>query len=470
MKTNSSQSRLTSFREQLLGKWRRPRSLTVVVPVTATGVDELRTRLSNLARSFRQALEKLNDLHSFRLVVVPPDIGNDRSTRILLNIVHDEPLENHLAKLIETAGELLVEAFAGAGFSGSPADLPQFFMRHRLRENTVHLGAINKTVSDIKSEDRLREKIEVFIDDQMDRGSWDENTDIERIRQRIKDYILQKDGGEGLPLAPSQNLNPTARLLKFIDLIATFAFPAIGVLAKDTLEAIGRIKDETHRTAARLAYGLWWIYGGIFTGLAIVGVRILEIIEPDIEASPPDEETLRRLEATEDHRLKNEVTLWFPVKDSWKRRLLLALILWGSERASRHFWTVGHLADIDTIHYARLLQVDAGRSMIFMSDYDGSLHRYLDDFIGVGSRAVVPISSNFTGCPKTRWLFGQEDPDTFDGRWRGLIRRYQLEASVWYSAYPLLTVRDIRTNTEIRDGLFAEELSDAEAQRWARRF
>jgi hypothetical protein len=65
---------------------------------------------------------------------------------------------------------------------------------------------------------------------------------------------------------------------------------------------------------------------------------------------------------------------------------------------------------------------------------------------------------------------GKKEADTFDGRWRGLIRRYQLEASVWYSAYPLLTVRDIRTNTEIREGLFAEKLSAAEAQRWARKF
>ena len=460
----------TTLREQLLGRWRRPRSLTVVAPVPATGVDDLRSRLTGLAPSFQRALEKVDDLHTFRLVAVPPDIGNDRTTRILLSIVHDEPLEKHLARLIEIAGDLLAEAFAGTEFAGPPADLPQFLMRHRLRENTVHLGAINKSVSEIKGEDRLREKIEVFIDHRTDKRDWDEDTDIEKIRQQIKEHVLKNADEGGMPLAASRGLNRSARLLKFIDLLATFAFPAIGVLAKDTLEAIGRIKNEIHQSAARLAYGLWWIYGGIPTGLAMLGVRILEIFEPDIEAPPPDEDTLRRLEATEDLRLKNEVTLWFPVKDSWMRRFLLRLVLWGSERGCRHFWTAGHLANIETIHYARLLQVDEGRSMIFMSDYDGSLHRYLDDFIGVGSRAVVPISSNFAGCPKTRWLFEQEDPDTFDGRWRGLIRRYQLEASVWYSAYPLLTVRDVRTNTEIRDGLFAEELSAEDARKWARKF
>ena len=470
MKIDDNQNTFTSLGERLLAKWRRPRSLTVVAPVAGTTVEGLRLRLSNLEQSFLDTLQKVDDLHSFRLVAVPPDIGFDRSTRVLLNIVHDEPLEMHLVKLIQAAGDPLAEAFVGADFSGSPDDLPKFFMRYRLRENTVHLGAINKTVNDILGEDRLREKIEIFIDDQMGKGACDDLTDVRRIQQQIKKYISENAAEEDLPSAPSGGLTQSARILKFMDLIATFAFPAMGVLAQDTLEAIGRIKNKIHRAAAGLAYVMWWLYGGIFTGLALLGVRLLEIMEPDIEAPQPDEETLRRLEATEDLRLKNEVTLWFPVKNSWMRRLLLALILWGSERGCRHFWTVGHLANIDTIHYARLLQVDKGRSMIFMSDYDGSLHRYLDDFIGVGSRAVVPISSNFEGCPKTRWLFGQQDPDTFDSRWRNLIRRYQLEASVWYSAYPLLTVRDIQTNSEIRDGLFAEDLSNAEMQRWARKF
>ena len=48
--------------------------------------------------------------------------------------------------------------------------------------------------------------------------------------------------------------------------------------------------------------------------------------------------------------------------------------------------------------------------MLFMSDYDGSLDRYLLDFMGVGSRAVIPIASSVAGCPKTRWLFGKNDP------------------------------------------------------------
>ena len=105
--------------------------------------------------------------------------------------------------------------------------------------------------------------------------------------------------------------------------------------------------------------------------------------------------------------------------------------------------------------------------MLFMSDYDGSLDRYLLDFMGVGSRAVIPISSNVKGCPKTRWLYEKEDPVTFGPRLQNLLRTYQLETSIWYNAYPHLTVRDVLVNAAIRDGLFAPAMSEEDAQTWA---
>ena len=163
------------------------------------------------------------------------------------------------------------------------------------------------------------------------------------------------------------------------------------------------------------------------------------------------------------------MTLWFSVRPSWIRRILLRMILFGSDRGCRHFWTDGKLTDIKTIHYARIMQVDGGRTMLFMSDYDGGLGSYLDDFIGIGGRGVIPISSSVDGCPKTRWLFAQANPDTLGPRWKGMIRRYQLETSFWYNAYPLLSVQNIIENARLRDELFAETLTEDAALRWCRR-
>lgn len=430
---------------------------------------ELTSRLNRLAPRFLELLPIVADLHSFRLVIVPPDEPKRQPLRLLLNAVHDHALAEHLPHLVTAAGSLLVEALRGSEFSGDPDELPEFLVAQRQFEQTFHLGATGKTVVEIQAEKRLREAVAAYFDQQLAAGVWDDSTPAEMIRQQTRSFVTAELAD--VPLTPAPRTSFVGRCLKLIDLLATFLFfPVIGALGAEITKAIRRISSKPKRLLTWLAYAVWWLYGKIFTSLALFGFRLLELVEPDIVAPAPDPEKLQRLEAGEDLRLKNEVTLWFPVRNTWIRRLLLALILFGSERGCRHIWTDGRLAGIDTIHYARLLQVDNGRTLVFMSDYDGSLNRYLDDFIGVGSTAVIPISANVEGCPKTRWLYSQADVDTFGPRWKNLIRLHQLETSVWYSAYPTLTVQDILANGAIRDGLVAAQLSEAEASRWARRF
>jgi hypothetical protein len=454
--------------ERLRATWRGPRSLTAIVPIPGASTDVLRARLEALAAPIEAAVAAVPTLHSLRMAAVPAREGEQPGASVLVNLVHDEPPATDVGELVRVAGPLLARALDGAArFDGDPRGLAALLDRHREREHTVHLGAIGRTVREVHAEHRLREAIQTFADAQLRTGAWDERTSAETMRVEMRAHVLSR--GDGLPTGPAPSAPASARALRAADLIASFAFPAIGVLAPDVHEAIGRIERAPARIAARVAWGLWWLYGGIPTALSLAWVRLLERLEADRVAPPPDEETLRRLEDSEDRRPKNVVTLWLPVRPTLARRMLLGSILWGAERGCRHVWTDGRLAGIETIHYARIMQVDRGRTMLFMSEYDGGLARYLDDFVGVGHRAVLPISSNLDGCPKTRWLFWQDDPSTFDARWRGLIRRYQLETPVWYSAYPRLTVREILANARIRQGLFATSLSEHDAREWVRR-
>lgn len=457
-------ARRESWRERLRATWRGPRSLTALVPLRSVGVPEAEANLAALAPALVAALGHVEDLHSFRIVVVPPKSPAE-PVRLLLNSVHDDPLDTHLRALAAHAGALFVQAFAAAGLA-SASQLPDFLMAHREGEKTFYLGSIRRTVGDILAEERLLDTMEHFADQQVEAGRWPKGTPAEQIRREIRAHILAQPDSAGLPAGRASDLTPSARDLRFLDLVVSFLFPALGVLHEHIDRAIERIQNTTLRPLARGAYRVWWLYGAIPTGLAILGVRLLEKMERDELAPPPDPAKVRRLEDVEDLQLKNAVTLWFPVRPTWMRRLLLRVILWGSERGCRHFWTNGALAQIDTIHYARLLQLDGGQTLLFMSDYDGSLDRYLLDFLGVGSSAVIPISSNVAGCPPTKWLFKPVDPPTFGPRWTGLIRTYQLEIPVWYSAYPNLSVRDILSNAELRDGLFTETMTEAEAQRW----
>lgn len=453
------------LRDRLRARWRGPRSFTAVVPMPGLEATTLHARLARLDAAFQATLGNVGDLHSFRLVAVPPDAKGGNVTRLLVNSVHDLPLGEHLPALFHAAGPLLDEALAGVS---APAGLLGLLLGHRVHEQTLHLGAIGQSVRDILGERRLREAVQSFVDARIEAGAWGPGTPAETIRQEVRAHVLAEVRDPDVPRDTRPPLPLDARALRLLDLLASFAFPAMGVLAVDIQAAIQRIADSAVRLVTSVAYALWWVYGAIPTAAALLWVRFLEAVEPDVVAPAPDEETLQRLEWSEDLRLKNAVTLWFPVKPTWARRVLLWVILWGSERGCRHVWTDGRLSGIETIHYARIMQLDGGLTLLFMSDYDGGLNRYLDDFLSVGSQAVIPISSNADGCPKTRWLFRQADPDTFGPRWRGLIRRYQLEMAVWYNAYPLLTVREILANARLRERLFAPSLPEAEARLWAR--
>ncbi len=449
----------TTRADRTLALWRGPAALTALVPVRDATADALRARLDILAPAIEGALAATETVHTLRMCAIAPDpaLGR-RDVAVLLNLVHDGPLADTLAELDRVAGAELADALGCAR-----GDVTGLLGRHRHREQTLHVGAIRRTVRQIRADRETREAVQDQVDARLaaDPGAA---ADPERIRRACRDALPEHLGRD-----PTPPVSVAGRLARLLDLLRMFLVPAMGVLGPDISAAVGRIERPWRRALTRGAWAAWWLYGAIPTGSTLLTIRLLELLEPDVRAPDPDPVRLARLEASEDKRPKNVVTLWFPVKGTLLRRLLLRVTLWGSDKGCRHVWTDGRLSGIDTIHHARILQVDGGRTLLFMSDYDGALNRYLDDFLGVGRRAVLPISANVHGCPPTRWMFRPGDPATFGPRWRSLIRLHQVDVPVWYHAYPTLTVQEILANAAIREGLCAPSLTDADAARWARR-
>jgi hypothetical protein len=123
----------------------------------------------------------------------------------------------------------------------------------------------------------------------------------------------------------------------------------------------------------------------------------------------------------------------------------------------------GNLSGIATIHFARWVVIDGGRRLLFLSNYDGSWENYLDDFIDRASTGLTAIWSNTVGFPRSYFLaFGGA---TDELRFKTIVRRSQVPSLAWYSAYPDLSVQNIRANAAIREGLFAPMDAKAE-QTW----
>ncbi len=96
------------------------------------------------------------------------------------------------------------------------------------------------------------------------------------------------------------------------------------------------------------------------------------------------------------------------------------------------------------------------KSVVFLSNFDGSWESYLNDFIDLaffGLNAVWSNTDNPIGFPPTRFLVFGGSKD--EQRFKSYARYSQYRSRVWYSAYPDLTVPNIRTNMEIRRKLFS---------------
>jgi len=132
--------------------------------------------------------------------------------------------------------------------------------------------------------------------------------------------------------------------------------------------------------------------------------------------------------------------------------------------ACRHVFTRGHLARVQTIHFARWVFLDDRSRVLFTSNYDGSHQGYMDDFINKVAWGLNLVFSNGVGWPRTRWLiFGGA---RIEQRFKPYQRRHQVPTQVWYKAYPGLTLGDLWRNQRIRDGLLQPRMSDEQAVAW----
>ena len=163
--------------------------------------------------------------------------------------------------------------------------------------------------------------------------------------------------------------------------------------------------------------------------------------------------------------MTNQYTALGSLKPGLFRRWLLTVLLVLVDWACRHFFTRGHLARVQSIHFARWVFIDDKTRVVFVSNYDGGHQAYMDDFINTVAWGLNLLFSNGIGC-RTRWLI--LDGARIEQRFKYFQRRHQLPTQVWYKAYPGLALVDLKRNASIREGLERETMSDAEALAWLR--
>jgi len=450
--------------------WRGPNSFTSWIPLHPPpgkiSVDALQESIENSLAKFRdqivKACDELGIVHSWRIVVTPQVKEEFYDLGLLINFVYDIN-DKTITVVLEKLCPILVKALGEFLRTQTPDGLLALIYRHVLPHKTLFIGNIHRTVKEIKQEHLLYQFLQEELDELLEQD--DSKNDQEAIRLALQQKVLESE--LGLPRRQTVELSEETRKRRRWDLFRTFRNPTINGLSQDIFETIGRLKGFK-RTVVKISYFLYMVLTFIFIVPFGLAVLLTEMFEKDVDTGPPSLARLDQIEDSEDQYPKNSVTLFFPVKYSWIRRIIMNTVLSQAEKGCRHFWTVGKLVQIDTLHFARIFLTPSKKTMIFMSDYDGGLDRYLDDFLGVGQRAVVAISSSVHGCPPTK-LFKPANMSVFRNRWRLLIRRHQYLDALWYSAYPDLEVDQILNHHAVREGLFANTLSAEELATWLRK-
>jgi hypothetical protein len=156
------------------------------------------------------------------------------------------------------------------------------------------------------------------------------------------------------------------------------------------------------------------------------------------------------------------------IKPGLFRRLTIRFVLLVIDYSARHIFNRGRLARVTTIHFARWVFLDGRKRVIFLSNYDGSLESYMDDFINKVAFGLNVVFSNGIGYPRTNWLLldGAKDEQKF----KDFLRRHQMPTQVWYNACPGLTALDRKRNALIRSGLEQSSMTDSAIKEWLQLF
>lgn len=176
------------------------------------------------------------------------------------------------------------------------------------------------------------------------------------------------------------------------------------------------------------------------------------------EGAPPGATELELDVPVSRAAVQNEMTVLSDVIPDRLVRLRLGLA--ASVPLTRWGWPPGQFADVGTLHWFGWSLIDGGRRLLFVSVFDGSWQRYLQDFINKIIWAIDAIWGNTRDYPPA----GMKDVVGYTG-W---IIDHQHPAKVLYSAYPQETAMSL-----INDRLLSRDLGRAfdrdAVERWLQR-
>jgi hypothetical protein len=416
----------------------------ILAPVAREQVAPLRALLAtmNAAPGHADPANVLVPFGRFPAIHVARFVVLDDETRADLKAfgIEPRPLPIYLAFMADFDGEadpllddLVAKAEAGLRaifdhcetFTGG-TDLRGWLEAHRVAPAAVYRNWNGRSVQQVREEAALRTALSA----ELRRAEADGQVTPQALHSRLRTYV--RDHGPHLtPEPPTPTDWKIRNLWSLVSGIAILAVAAPLIL---------------------IAAPIW-----------IPILRHHETRDPEIQ-TPSDRVRQQRIAALEDHDVSNPFSAIGTIKPGAFRFALVTAALWLIDFGSRHIFKRGRLARVGTIHFARWIVIDGGERVLFVSNYDGSLEAYMDDFINKVAFGLNLAFSNGVGYPTASFLLFQGAKR--EEQFKAFLRRRQQLTDVWYKAYPGLTTFDLFRNAEIRKGLETRELKPHELTAW----
>jgi hypothetical protein len=423
----------------------------ILAPIDRAREAELRDRLASMNSMPGHAdpnnehvqFAKFDTLHVARFVILDDKTVGDISiydvtpTDFPLYLAFigdiDSTAGNFLAQLATECAKGLCAIFSCCtGFDATNASQLRWWMeRHNVASAANYVNWHGRTVRRAREEAALADAVQGYL---AVNGTAVCAQPARDVHKTIRRFMRDEVSAGRLTLSSDP---PTPIGWQIENLLHLVGVPVIGLVALPVLIPVGLVM--------------------------LLRLRMLEKTDPEL-CGAVDQSYSNGLAEIEDHDVTNQFTAMGSLKPGIWRRLMAKTVFFAIDYAARHIYKHGGLARVRSIHFARWVFLDDNQRVVFMSNYDGSLESYMDDFInkvGFGLNAAFGAG---VGYPSTNWfvLGGCSDERKF----KEYLRRHQVPTQVWYKAQPGLTAVDLERNGRIRDGLDAPILSDADAREW----
>jgi hypothetical protein len=347
----------------------------------------------------------------------------------------DGPADAFLVELARTCGPGLRQIFGCCENFDAGVDLLGWLRRQQHPVAANYVNWVGRTVRQIREESALHQSLLAWLESNAAVIAGDPPR---TVRRRLIEFVAEQRRTGALTLTPP---GPTPLGWRVRDLLHLIGVPLLLLVATPLLI----------------------LYLPLFFWL----LRRHERRDPEIPLRP-DPDRRARIAAREDHDVTNSYIVLGYLKPGLFRLSTVVFLLWLTDYGARHIFSRGHLARVQTIHFARWVYLNGRKQLFFASNYDGSLESYMDDFINKVSWGLNLLFSNGVGYPRTNWLI--RDGAMNEQKFKYHIHCHQLPVAVWYKAYPGLTAFDLLRNSRIRQGLEYEAMSDDEIREWLNLF